>query len=225
MVDNVVKHNVLVFVTCCLDAWGGSEELWSRSLPFLQDDYDEVVVFKNQHDRSSHPVRKMLERGVVLEDLNPSYRVLSRIKRKYLALAKRIKNRHYHQSDNHYLVQNFSKRVQKIRPRIVVISQGINFDGLSYAQECLKLHIPYAIISQNAIAIYLPPYCDNSWMHTVLRHTLANYLASYQHTPLPEDQFGMHPTNSAVVFLPLEVAKVLMQDPAMSTVCGFVRVR
>lgn len=217
MVDNVVKHNVLVFVTCCLDAWGGSEELWSRSLPFLQDDYDKVIVFKNKHDRSSYPVRRILEMGVILEDLSPSYRVASRIKRQCLLLVNRIKNRNYHQGDNHYLVQNFKKRVQKIRPRIVVISQGINFDGLNYAQECLKLHIPYVIVSQKAVEFYWPHFSDKSWMQKILRQSLANYFVSYHNLRLTEDQFGMKLTNSSVVFNPIKVKKKIIQYPPTST--------
>lgn len=206
-------------MTCCLDDWGGSEELWSRTIPFLQDEYTDITVFKNAHNFSHPAVKKLSRQGVILKNINPSFHPVKRILRQSRFLINRIKNRNYHQESHYYLLEKFRKELIRIMPKLVIISQGINFDGLFYAHQCLLLNIPYVIISHKAVDFYWPHDKDRSIMRNTLKKALACCFVSYHNLRLTEDQFGLRLKNGRVIFNPIKVPRKLLPYP--STNDGF----
>lgn len=212
----VAHKNTVVFVSTCLDDWGGSEELWSRSIPFLQPDYQNVFVYKNHHNAQLHVVKKLKEAGVIFKNLSPSSKPFARFFRKVRFIIKRARNRTHYQEPNHYLVESFKKEVVKIKPQLIVISQGINFDGLAFAYHCSILKIPYVIVSHKAVEFFWPPEKDRNWMRKAFQNALSCCFVSSHNLLLTEDQFGIRLNNSRVVFNPIKITRQVIPYPPIN---------
>lgn len=209
-----IEKKELIFLTCCLDDWGGSEELWAKSIPFLHDKFHHIFVFKNVHNLQHPVVKSLLRQGVIFKNLNPSFHPIKRLMRQTSFLANRIKNRHYHQDSNHHLLKRFKQELLKINPQLVVISQGINFDGLRYAHLCYHLGIPYVIISHKAVDFFWPHEKDRDFMKMTLEKALSCCFVSYHNLRLTEDQFGLRLKNSRVIFNPIKIPRNIIPFPA-----------
>lgn len=209
-------RDTLVFVTTCQDDWGGSEELWSGSIPLLQGKYDRIIVFKNKHNRSHRAVQTLLKSQVILENLDPSKKLFPRLKRKTISLINRLRKPNANEHFNDYSASHFQKKIKKINPSLVVISQAINFDGLIYAHICLQENIPYVLISQKAVDFYWPHSQNKWWMREVITNARENYFVSYHNLRLTENQFGVKINNSKVVFNPIKTAREVQKYPSIS---------
>lgn len=203
-----------MILTCCLDDWGGSEELWAKSIPFLHTDYQDIYVFKNFHNLQHPAVKTLLRQGISFRNLNPSFHLFKRLKRQASFLINRIKDRNYHQEPHHYLVEKFKKELIKIKPELVVISQGINFDGLHYAHLCVVLNIPYVIVSHKAVDFYWPHEKDRMFMKEAFNKAQSCCFVSYHNLRLTEDQFGIRLKNSRVIFNPIKISRQALPYPS-----------
>lgn len=201
-------------LTCCGDDWGGSEELWAKSIPHLQGLSCTITAYKSKFN-ISHPQIKSLEcSGVVLKDLAPSYSIHKRIGRQLHYLYNRMVNRNYHQESHFHLVSNLKEALKGQRPDIMVISQGINFDGLVYAYECLKLGIPYIIICQKAVDFFWPQTHDKSFMKQTFENARLVCFVSRHNKELTEEQFGFRFQNSRIVFNPVKIRRQFCEFPS-----------
>lgn len=194
------KNQEIAIITCCVDDWGGSEELWAKSIPMLKKGTS-IKLFKNRINRSHPEFVKLIEHQVELIELEPAISLPQQLRRKIGQLIKRVTVKDYRQ--NHGL-DRFYDQLKNNRPDLVVVAQGINFDGLIYAYQCLRLNIPYVIIAQKAVDFYWPYPTDRAYMKETLLNAKQCFFVSHHNKTLTEEQFGLRLEHSKVVFNPIK---------------------
>jgi glycosyltransferase involved in cell wall biosynthesis len=204
----------IVIISFCWDDWGGSEELWARSIPSLLESGHELTVLKDRINYAHPEFIKLADKGVKLTELNPAPSLLKKITAKGVRLIKKIAAKIT--SADYYLPDYSSfKAILKIeKPTLVVFSQGINFDGLKHAHQCLLLNIPYVIISQKAVDFFWPQQTDRQYMLETLQMARKCYFVSHHNLELTEEQFGKRLQNSQVIFNPVKLSGGLLPFPS-----------
>jgi len=107
-------------------------------------------------------------------------------------------------------------------PTLVIISQGINFDGLNLASQCLLLKIPYVIVSQKAVDFYWPSKSDRKHMLETLLNAERTFFVSKHNLRLTEEQFGKRLPNAKVIFNPVKLSGGVIPFPKSNTIFKFV---
>jgi len=201
-----VEGKRLAIITCCLDDWGGSEELWARSLEcFDAVNIASVTIYKNKINRLHPEFVRLQNRNVVLKELDPDRGLYQKIEGKVNDTILRI-------GDKVGIIKyQWNKPVARLyeylkseTPDLVLISQGINFDGLAFANQCLKLQIPYVIVSHKAVDFFWPQQQDRSYMRETLLKAKKCFFVSEHNRTLTEEQFGIRLRNSEVIFNPVK---------------------
>nr|WP_162988988.1 glycosyltransferase family 4 protein [Pedobacter schmidteae] len=204
------NHKNIALVTFCMDDWGGSEELWARCIPMLKEGTS-LTLYKARINRQHPEFLKLIEQQVRLIELDPELSLIDRILRKAKHIIRRIGLRPYR--DNYSLFK-FHNELKRTSPDLVIIAQGINFDGLAYAYRCYLLKIPYVIIAQKAVDFYWPYPTDRDYMKETLINAHKCYFVSHHNKRLTEEQFGIRLTNSEVVFNPIKTKPQVLPFPA-----------
>lgn len=189
----------IAIITCCIDDWGGSEELWARSIPHLNIQAKNITLFKDKINHSHPEILALNESGLKFKELAIKSSILKRVYNKIKQRIKKLPQDSFHYNP---VAQNFFKNLQKSKPDLVVIAQGINFDGLIYAQQCLLLNIPYVIIVQKAVDFYWPYPTDRVYMRNTLLEAEQIIFVSQHNQNLTEEQFGVRLPNSKVLYNP-----------------------
>ena len=211
----------IVIVSTSIDDWGGSEELWVRSIPFFQDAGFEITVIKSLLDRKHPQLKKLIDRNVKLLEFG---REKSFAKKALKLTAKFLNDAAIALKLKPYQGERFKKFKSLIineKPELVIFSQGINFDGLKLANECLVLNIPYVIVSQKAVDFYWPETSDRKSMSNTLQAALKTYFVSKHNLRLTEEQFGQRLSNASVVFNPVKLSGNLVPYPKDSLTFKF----
>lgn len=196
----------LAIVTCCQDDWGGSEELWSKSLNYLdKSDIMNITLFKNKVNLNHPEFKKLDHEKMVFLELDPNLKVFGRLMSKSRSLARRFGAR---LGVMEYYWDRTALRLFKLLkanpPHLVIISQGINFDGLVYAYQCLKLQIPYIIVAHKAVSFYWPNHEERPYMKRTLLGAKKCFFVSKHNQNLTEEQFGMRLKNAGIVVNPVK---------------------
>lgn len=202
----------VAIVTNCCDEWGGSEELWAMSIPHLQEAGAQVTVLKDYINRQHPRYAALAATGVRLIDLDLVTRKSRpvRLLRKVWNKARRIQN---------HLQSRFESYADSHRPDLAVISQGINFDGLTYAYSCAIRNIPYVIVSQKAVEFYWPPEADRAFMVRAFRDARKCFFVSQHNRQLTEEQFGVRFPNAQLISNPVRIP--IQKIPYPSAEKGF----
>jgi glycosyltransferase involved in cell wall biosynthesis len=206
-------HKKIALVTFCIDDWGGSEELWAQAIPFLRNGTS-LTLYKARINRSHPEIIKLINQNIELIELDPQLSLKKRVMRKVSRLIQRIGLEEYR--DNHSLYK-FHHEIKNSIPELVIIAQGINFDGLSYAYQCYLLKIPYVIIAQKAVDFYWPYPTDRDYMRKTLVNANKCYFVSHHNKRLTEEQFGIRLENSEVVFNPIKTKRQVIPFPSIDT--------
>ncbi|HEX4850397.1 MAG TPA: hypothetical protein VFV08_06300, partial [Puia sp.] len=80
------KH-IIIVSTCFID-WGGSEELWAGSIPYLQEEGFKIIVYKKSINSSFPRFSALAEEGVALMDYRSSLSLPSRVINKLAGFMK-----------------------------------------------------------------------------------------------------------------------------------------
>lgn len=202
------KGNVAI-ISSCSESWGGSEELWGKSVPFLLADGYTVTVYKGVLNREHREFLKLADMGVALQDLEDNKPFMVRNFKKLFRKFEHIlgKESIFTFYTNPW-IDHLIKLLALNKPKFAIISQGINFDGLGYAYACNFLNIPYAVISQKAVDFYWPGPNDRAMMTKILDEARATYFVSQHNLSLTEEQFGKRLANSHVIFNPQKIGKI-----------------
>lgn len=193
-----------VFISSCFDVWGGSEELLGVTAKYLKQQGHEVYVFKIQI--SDHPrILELQAAGVKVIALNS---------------LRFIKVKHFVFIPIYYLVRLLSflplpaswysihidpqrtfllQTLRRIKPSLVVISQGDNFDGLNYGDICLELNLPYVMLSHKASYQIWPVDGLRSMMRKVFQQAKRCFFVSEHNLSLTQMQMGQRLTHAEVV--------------------------
>lgn len=212
------KRHIMIISTCFID-WGGSEELWAGAIPYWQEEGFEIIVYKKYINASFHRFSAMAERGVALKDYRSSLSLPSRLINKLIGMMKKIYAESKNQAPEKIYDWGFEKNLDHFKPEMVVISQGINFDGLLYAHQCLMREIPYVIVSQKAVDFYWPDKQDRSFMIESYQKAKRSFFVSRHNQRLTEEQLGTRLPNCEVIFNPIKTSRQVIPYP--STDNGF----
>lgn len=196
--------NIGIF-SCCVDDWGGSEELWARSIPWLRKGNTGITLFKKRINFNHPKIQSLADAGVVFKETNPP---LSIQKERLLRIFRALRRKFFNASRTYYRdvsLENFHKYLKENRPDLMIIAQGINFDGLIYAQECLHLQIPYIIIVQKAVDFYWPQPHEREYMKACFQQAKIIFFVSHHNKRLTEEQFGIRFTNAKMISNPIKV--------------------
>ncbi len=206
MINNIHKLKKLVIITVCLDDWGGSEELWAKSIPyFFCDGVKKIILYKNKVNIIHPQFKKLQEQDVVFREFDAKPRNLKFIvsKTKHI-FSKIIAKLGLIEFNWNRAVGNISSFLKTDKPDFVIISQGINFDGLSYGYECLKQNIPYILISHKAVDFYWPSSADRTYMKETLLNARLCLFVSKHNLKITEEQFGIRLPNSSIIINPVK---------------------
>ena len=186
----------IAIVTCCLEDWGGSEDLWWKTAMHLNSHGCKIMVLKNKINKCHSKYAELLTKGVLLHELDV---VSAKSHRKWLLNAwKKIKY-----SDYYHLQKNFERHLLSFKPDVVLISQGMNFDGMLYAYSCMKAGIPYSIVSHKAVEFYWPPHYDRAFISETFRNAHKCFFVSKHNLQLTEEQLGFRFKNASIVKNPI----------------------
>lgn len=185
------------------DQWGGSEELWSLAALALARRGHRLAVFKSRLDRAHPRIRALLALGCTVADLRGPRLMPGKL----LSLAG--------------LFWPVARRMIQVRlwfalraprPELVVISQGLNYDGWLAARACRRLNLPYVMLSQKADDLYWPTDSMRAELRELYRGARAALFVSEHNLQLTEEQIGCRLPNARVVRNPFEVAWELRDD-------------
>lgn len=213
------KKKLLAIVSYCWDDWGGSEELWAKSIPYLHEDGWQVMILKDKINRNHPKYRQLSSMGVMLKDIKPKKSLLAKEITRYTNKVLKALRKLKIISNNNFLHSVFAKAILEKRPDMVVIAQGINFDGLADAYSCNLLKIPYVVIAQKAVDFYWPSATQRLYMVKALEGAEKCFFVSRHNHRLTEEQFGLRLNNSQVVYNP--VRRLSQVVPFPSTDAGF----
>jgi glycosyltransferase involved in cell wall biosynthesis len=201
------KKQTIAILSTCEDNWGGSEELWARSIPyFIQANYS-VTVCKYIIN-FNHPEYVKLESiGVELIELKQPF-VQKTYAKRLRDKLKRITRRILGKDEFPESVPAFTKKILMRQPDLVIISQAINFDGLAYAVLCRQQQIPYIIIAQKAVDFYWPAKDDRPQMADALKNAVHCFFVSEHNLVLTEEQFGLRLNNASIAQNPNKVKAI-----------------
>lgn len=196
------KKNIAI-ISSCTEDWGGSEELWGRSVPYLLEKGYHIIVYKSTINLQHREFIKLAALGVEFRNIDKRK---SFLERNWIRVANKIKGKYdFYTLTNNPWVNNLKQLLKEDKIDFALISQGINFDGLGFAYACGEVNVPYAIIAQKAVDFYWPLPGDRPIMLATLQKAVANYFVSKHNFRLTEEQFGQRLPNGHVIFNPQKI--------------------
>lgn len=194
-----------VFISSCTHPWGGSEELWGGAAARLAEGGHSVTIFKACVDPDHPRIRRLLELGCRIRDLQQVCLPHSvRLPRTLLKLTGRQR----------VIRPLLRTQLTGLNPDLVVISQGANFDGTAYGDLCRISGRAYVMISQKATDYYWPSDRDRIVMRAAFQSALRCFFVSRHNLQLTERQIGETLTNAEVVRNPFLVPGASLPWPA-----------
>jgi glycosyltransferase involved in cell wall biosynthesis len=207
-----VKKKIAI-VTCCLEDWGGSEDLWWKTALHLQEQGFSIMVVKYKINPHHPKFAELSQKGILLKELD-TFLKKSRSERLFIKAWDKIRRVYPNR-----VKTSFENCLKSFQPDHVLISQGINFDGMLYAHCCVGLHIPFSLLSHKAIEFYWPQPDQRTVMLEAFQKAKKCFFVSHHSQQLTEEQFGMRFTNAEVVRNPVKKSKGILAYP--STENGF----
>lgn len=197
---NTKSPNNLVFFSSCPDSWGGSEELWAQAAELMKQKNYQIHIFKLNVDFSHPQIKKLLNSGCKITDLKTDLR-------SYLSFLPRDFGNHFLPFNsllNHhsYIKRVLAKKINRLQPKLFVISQVNNFDGLYFIKNCSLDKYPYVLLTQKANDSLWINDRDREWMSNLWRNAAASFFVSKHNLKLTQEQFGIKIKNAEVVWNP-----------------------
>jgi glycosyltransferase involved in cell wall biosynthesis len=204
----------IAIVTCCVDDWGGSEELWARAIPYLISDGCSISIYKTGINVNHPEYIKLSKLGVAFFDLNtppvPYETISFRVKRKFA----RMLNSNAYPDPPQGALEKWRMEMTQQPPSLVIISQGINFDGIRYGSVCIDLGIDFVMIAQKAVDFYWPDSGLRAVMKEVYAHSRRNFFIAKHNLTLTEEQIGFRLKNNSLVFNPVKLNRQIIPYPS-----------
>ncbi|MDX1932125.1 MAG: glycosyltransferase family 4 protein [Capsulimonadales bacterium] len=191
--SNVDSRRTVLFLSSCTGAWGGSEELWSQTALRLVGQGHRVHAVKMGVDRKHRRIRQLTDAGISLEDhwnvpMPPGGNV-----------ARRLLPRRWTGRFDYHAFHHLCDTIRQLKPDIVVISQGDNFDGLEFVTACQKTDSPYLLVSHKASDLNWPVDWYREAILNAYTGARASYFVSRHNRELTEAQIGVRLSNAEVV--------------------------
>jgi len=177
--------------------WGGSEELWSSAAAVLAERGHRVDVAKAFVPTHEPRIERLRALGCRIFDL----RRLTLVPKRLTEWAVRFS----WPLDVVIRALRFRRALSRLRPDLVVLSQGGNLDGIFYGQRLLRRGIPYVLVVQKAAEMYWPGEAQHDNMRAVYAGARRCYFVSDHNRRLTEEQLGMSLPQAEVVRNPFAV--------------------
>ena len=184
------------------NVWGGSEELWSLTALVLARQGHAVSVLK-PHINPDYPrLAALVALGAKVNDIHGSRWIPRKLRSALLIFWPTA-----------WLLMQFCVRVGlRHRPDLIIISQGINFDGHSLANICWRMGLPFVLISQKAANMYWPSDNDRGKVQAMYMRARAALFVSRDNLRQTEEQLGCALPNAVVVRNPFQAAWAQRND-------------
>lgn len=200
----------IAILSCTTDDWGGSEDLWARSVPILKNHNCSITVYKNNINFSHPEMVRLAENGVDLIPLT----LTSFVKRVFKRLKSKIlKSPVTNPLATSGFPEKFGRLLRNKHPDIAMIIQGINFDGLEYAYECFRLGVPYIIFANKGVDFYWPPDGHRLEMRKIFQAAKKCYFSSKHNLTLTEEQFGFRFSNAEILWNTVKLSRKPLPYP------------
>ncbi len=212
---DLVSKGEIAIITSCEDDWGGSEELWARAIPYLQSDGYSISIYKMGINKNHPEYVKFAASGIRLVDLAPPPVI-----KKTVAFRAWRRAWKYVQPSAYPLAPGRADEVLREKfvsqqPTLVIVAQGINFDGVVYGQVCMEMQLNYVVISQKAAEFIWPEPFVRRTISTVFQHSLLNIFVSKHNLRVTEEQIGRKLQNSTVLFNPVKLSRKIIPYPSV----------
>jgi glycosyltransferase involved in cell wall biosynthesis len=190
-------------VTAIVEEWGGSESLWFAAVPHLLKEGIQVFVVKETISREHPKFKWLASQGVLLNDLVMRPEGKKKPERPP-AILNRFENN----------IANYCILLETYKPDLVLINQGVNFDGLYFGLYAQKAGIPYAILAHKAVEFFWPQPQERAFMKEVWKGSLRNYFVSNHNLQFTRFQFGMEIPAAERVYYPIRRYKEPLPFPS-----------
>lgn len=182
-----------IFIVSSIEEdWGGSESLWFSSIPYLLEQGVKVMVLKEKINRFHPKFIQLSSLGVLLVDLINA------------TPGKKREELDYANNTFENKIANYCIQLEVFKPDIVLINQGINFDGLFYGLFAHKQQIPYCVIAHKAVEFFWPGGPDRTTQKEVFKFSKRNFFVSDHNINITQHQFGMEIPNISRVYYPIK---------------------
>ncbi len=195
-----------MIISSCSEPWGGSEELWNNLAKLLRVKKHNVSLYKDIIAHDHVKIKSLKDEGIliysILNSLNFGYKLVYKFFVKLrLPFVERYK---FHYLINRiFRIKGLTTLLKKYDYDKVIISQGINYDGLDYAWICNKLGIEYYIISQKVIETSFVQGKDAIVKaKKSLLEAKHNFFVSIHNHIITEEQICSKIKNATIVFNP-----------------------
>jgi glycosyltransferase involved in cell wall biosynthesis len=189
------SKNVVIF-SSCMEAWGGSEELWSQAAELLAQQGFKIHVYKFTVDFAQPRIKELQALGFQITDL-VKYNV---------SAFRRIWNRflpfHPYRTLPVYIRKFLAREVDRLEPALFLVSQGTGFDGIPFVNLCPLEKYPYAIVSLKTDKNHWAYDWERELIKKTWQNSARNFFVSEENKQLNAEQFNLKPDNLEVVFNP-----------------------
>ena len=182
-----------IFIVSSIEEdWGGSETLWFASIAYLLEQGVKVMVLKEKINRFHPKFIHLSSLGVLLADLINA------------VPGKKKEELDYANNTFENKIANYCIQLEVFKPDLVLINQGINFDGLFYGLFAHKQQIPYCVIAHKAVEFFWPAGPDRTAQKEVFNFSKRNFFVSDHNINITQHQFGMAIPNITRVYYPIK---------------------
>lgn len=201
-----MKSNSFLIISSCSESWGGSEELWNNLAKLLKTKNHKVSLYKDIIDHNHIKIKSLKDDGVaifsILKSLSFGYKLMYRFLIKLrLPFVETYKINYL--INNIFRIKGLNSLLKKNNFDKVIISQGINYDGLDYAWVCNKLGIEYYTISQKVIETsFIQGKKARIKAKRSLLEAKHNFFVSKHNLKITEEQICSKLNNATIVFNP-----------------------
>jgi glycosyltransferase involved in cell wall biosynthesis len=182
-----------IFIVSCIEEdWGGSETLWFTTIPYLLEQGVKVMVLKERINRFHPKFIHLSSLGVLLVDLINA------------SPEKKREELDYANNTFENKIANYCIQMEVFKPDLILINQGVNFDGLYYGMYARKQNVSYCILSHKAVEFFWPAIQDRESQKEIFNFSKRNFFVSNHNITLTQLQFGMTIPNATKIFNPIK---------------------
>jgi glycosyltransferase involved in cell wall biosynthesis len=175
------------------DAWGGSEELWSRSALHLGNRRVTVAASIERRTPPHDRVRDLRASGITLSERDT-----------HVPLSRRVWRRIVAETRNEELVQ-IERFLHSFRPALAVLQSGVALPPIDVVELCVRTGVPFVTIGHaNSESWWLVDEVAKRY-RDVLCNAIRCYFVSRANLQLTEKQIGSALPNAEIIQNPFNV--------------------
>jgi glycosyltransferase involved in cell wall biosynthesis len=197
------------FLSTCGEPWGGSEEVWLEAAVSLRALGHRVDVLKTGVAAHHPRIAELRRRGCAVHDLR------SRL-RDHVALAcAAVAPGGFEVTTRHGDAAAAAARLGLTRPDLALICQADNSDGVHLAEVCMRLGVPFVLLSQKAGESRRPGDGARERLGRAVRAARRSVYVSAHNLRVTEQQLGVAIPRATVLALPIRLSVGARPWPAL----------